>query len=203
MTSIPQPGVLQQLSADNLTLVRLNDLLETYPTDSLTALLTSFRCERNGDVESFLHSAAIVFEHAGKSRTYLVVTTASLEDTSPTLEITGYFTLALTHMHLGADISKTRRKKLHGLFQPDNDIVVGYIIGQLAKNDAYQQNLAGSLLVELALNTIREAQQKVGGRFVVVECVQEEKLLAFYQTNGFVFLQADPIDAMAQLAYFL
>lgn len=204
MKDIHHVGAIPKLSTDEISLVRLNELIETYQPEFLKSLLTSFHCERNKDVEEFLHADAIVFERAGKSRTYLVVTTTSLKDnTSPALDIIGYFTLALTELQLGDSISKTRRKKLHGLFQPDSDLVVGYLIGQLAKCDLYQKRIAGNLLIEIALDIIREAQLRVGGRFVIVECVPEEKLLLFYQTNGFIFLQNDPTDEMAQLAYFL
>jgi len=184
-----------------LTIVQLSDLIEAYGDDQvLQGELANFTCSRNADVESFLHQHALRFEKAHKSRTYLAVNETTLESESTDLEIIGYFTLSLKHLNLGEAISKSRRKELHGLFVPLGNVVVGYLIGQLAKNDLYRGAAIGDQLLDAALGILRDqAQRAVGGRFVIIECAQQEKLLQFYQRNGFNLLQVDIEDEMAQL----
>ena len=63
-----------------------------------------------------------------------------------------------------------------------------FLIGQLAKNDFFKNELKGSELINQALAIIRMAQEHVGGRVVVADCKSELKLKQFYLDNGFKFL---------------
>jgi len=191
------------LPDERLVIVPLSDLIETFDQTTLSNEIAKFHCSRNTDVEKFLHTRSIAFEQAGKSRSFLVVTEESLQQHSASIDIVGYFALALKHLILGDDISKTRRKKLNGLFIPENNVVVGYLIGQIAKNDLFKDNVTGRQLLRYALDLIEIAKRSVGGRFVIVECTTEQKLLKYYAENGFELLKIDPEDQMAQLVLFL
>ncbi|HEX2950245.1 MAG TPA: hypothetical protein VHV83_11885 [Armatimonadota bacterium] len=205
MTLDEYQGVLAPPSSvsEPLTIVQLQDLLiDTYDGNEevLQAELAKFSCVRNPDIEEFLQCKALLFEKAHKSRTYIAVSASTLDSESSDLEIFGYFALSLKHLELGEDISKRKQKQLHGLFLPQGNVVVGYLLGQLGKNDTYREAVTGDQLIDAAIGIIQSnAQRTVGGRFVIVECAQHEKLLGFYQRNGFHFLQVDPTDDMAQL----
>jgi hypothetical protein len=188
------------LPLEALTVVSLQDLLRQYPNRHiLQSQLIQFKCALNSDVETFLHRQALRFEEAHKSRTYLVVPDTVRTSESPTLYVFGYFTLALKHVPLGAAVSNTRRKAMHGLFMPQGNVVVGYLLGQLGKHDYCKASL-GSLLVDSAIGVLQDqAQRAVGGRFVLVECAPHEKLLKFYAKNGFSILQDDDEGQMIQL----
>ena len=41
--------------------------------NELSELLSSFSCEKDGDIEFFLHNKAIEFEKLSKTRTYLIL----------------------------------------------------------------------------------------------------------------------------------
>lgn len=188
--------------SEQLAIVQLCDLIEIYGDNEkvLEAELTKFTCKRNHDVQTFLHRKALQFEKTHKSRTYLALSEATLTSESKELDVIGYFTLSLKHLNLGADISKTKQKELNGLFLPQGNVVVGYLIGQLGKNDTYCEAHIGSRLLDAALGILQgQAQRAVGGRFVIIECYPDEKLIEFYQRNGFYLLQVDPEDGMAQL----
>jgi len=53
-------------------------------------------------------------------------------------------------------------------------------------------------LIDYALSVLNIAQEKVGGRIVLVECNNEVKLIKFYNDNGFSFINLDT-DGYAQL----
>jgi len=185
-----------------LTIVQLCDLIGIYIENEkvLEDQLNKFSCERNLDVQNFLQRKALQFEKTHKSRTYLALDEATLTGESTELDVIGYFTLSLKHLNLGTAISKTKQKELNGLFLPQGNVVVGYLIGQLGKNDAYCKEQIGSRLLNAALGILQgQAQRAVGGRFVIIECNPDEKLINFYQRNGFYLLQVDPKDGMAQL----
>ena len=62
------------------------------------------------------------------------------------------------------------------------------LIGQLSKNykNGYNELISGDILLKLACDKIREAQEILGGRFIFLECEDKHKLKAFYSNNGFV-----------------
>lgn len=61
-----------------------------------------------------------------------------------------------------------------------------YLIGQLARNDGVTHDqLAGCDLIEEAHRIIMESVNSVGGRIMMIECRNEQKLLNFYHDNGF------------------
>ncbi|MHB1455307.1 MAG: acetyltransferase [Armatimonadota bacterium] len=183
------------------TAVQLCDLIKVYQPNDLQDLLDGFQCSRNIDVQTFLRKDSLQYEASDKSRTYCIVTTQSYEDPDSALDIVGYFTIALKNVVLDNQITKSKRKKITGMF-PSDDVVV-YLIGQLAKNDNTANPIHGSALLEDALRKIKQIQISIGGRIAMVECDFIPKLIDFYIRSGFQHLQNDSSDHMAQLFHFL
>lgn len=53
-------------------------------------------------------------------------------------------------------------------------------------NNGYNNLISGDVLLKLACDKVKEAQDILGGRFVFLECEDKEKLKEFYENNGFV-----------------
>lgn len=170
------------------------------PYESIAeANLSSFKCPIDPDIQDFLTDRAIPFEKAHKSRTYLIVAPGSSR--CARLSILAYFSVAIHHLQIPDAVSKSMKRKLNGIF--NNDIVPCYLIGQLARSDSCSKmGLGGHELLGYALNVLADAHELVGGRFVLVECKEQEKLLSFYQRNGFVLLP-EKEGAYCQLAKFI
>ena len=73
-----------------------------------------------------------------------------------------------------------------------NNDIKGYnialpLIGQLGKNyyNGYDKLITGDVLLKLACSKIKETQDILGGRYVFLECEDNEKLRNFYESNGF------------------
>ncbi len=62
-----------------------------------------------------------------------------------------------------------------------------FLIAQLAKNDTHLTGttITGRELLEVAMQTLADIQWSIGGGLVFLECVNEQKLLEFYEKNGF------------------
>jgi len=198
MADSPQPAS----KSPDFTLVRLSDLVDQFDPDEVQGLLDSFVCSKNSDVESFLHTTATLIEESDKGRTYLAVTTSSYESPDSPLEILGYFTLALKYLPFGPGGSNSMKKKLNGL-SSGVEGVAGYLIGQLGRNDNAPVQIAGSALLDAALDQVSGVRDAIGGRFVIVECEQNPKLISFYENNSFIRIPNDPNDSMAQLFHLL
>jgi len=67
-----------------------------------------------------------------------------------------------------------------------------FLIGQLSKNDVYGKDIEGKEIVDHALSVITEAKERIGGRIVMIECNHEDKLVKFYEDNGFEVISRNP-----------
>lgn len=172
-------------------LVPLQTLIDTLKEDSdaLMQILSSFSCAKDRDIESFLHNRAIEFEALSKARTYLLCDEAEMAENGK-IVVLGYISLAPKSLQIPDSLSIRQRKELDGFSgkihnEPISEIPC-YLIGQLARNDnAGSDQLSGKELIEEAQRVIMSAVEAVGGRFMMIECHDDPKLLAFYHSNGF------------------
>ena len=93
-------------------------------------------------------------------------------------------------LHVPEGFSVRKRKELDGYRGKVRDELISdipcYLIGQLARNDGISQDrLTGRDLIEEAQRIIMESVKAVGGRFMMIECHNDRKLLKFYHDNGF------------------
>ena len=127
---------------------------------------------------------AIPFERSFKAKTYFILNESSIEKDE--LEILAFFSLAMDHLNIGDDVSKSLKKRLSGIFK--NDTVSCFLLGQLARNDKYPDGIDGKEILDNAISILLRAQRLIGGRFVRVDCKDVKGLLRFYQENGFSIL---------------
>ena len=140
-------------------------------------------------MQSFLVNKSILFEQISKSRTFLIVDEDYLDDGD--FRILAYFSLALKSLKLDNSLSKTRLKKIDGLSNKIEDTSF-YLLGQLGKNELYQKDIEGKEILEkYVFPMVAQAVKYVGGRIILIECANKEKLISFYGNNGFVYLQED------------
>ena len=163
----------------------------------LQSYLSSFCCEKDADIESFLRTRAVPFEKLSKSRTYLIVDEDQLDQGE--FMILGYFTLALKVLIIPVEKSIRSRQELDGFSgkmygKPIREIPC-YLIGQIARNSAIDRTLlSGSDLMESALSVIETAASAIGGRYVLIECHDDPKLIHFYTENAFHEFARIPMD---------
>lgn len=151
----------------------------------LQAAISDFSCPRNLDVEHFLKENAIEFTKKNQSVTYLVL---SNEDG----EVVGYFTIALKPITVNAStMSNTVKCKLQRISKLDEATgtytAAAFLIAQLGKNFTNQMNerISGEELLDMAWTVVKELQYAAGGMVSFLEADKKEKLLEFYNKNGF------------------
>jgi len=165
-------------------------------------VLSLFFCSKNSDVETFLRDKAITFEKASRARTYLILDEEALTDGK--IDIIAYFTVSMKALNLREGISKNVRKHLDGLGNKQGSTFVVYLIGQLGKNDNYRSEIDGKELIAMAIATIKEAYDVVGGRYILVECEPVPGLKKLYEDNDFTFLQESlENDSLIQFIRFI
>lgn len=174
-------------------LIPLKTLIKNLPENEecIRQFLSSFSCTKDKDIEFFLHNRSVDFENLSKARTYLVCDEYELK-IFPLDKITiyGYLSIALKILTLPNNLSNRTRKNLDGFSskiygEPIRHIPC-YLIGQLSRNsNVPKDSLYGSDLICYACNIIAQSVEAVGGRYMMIECRNEEKLIHFYEKNFF------------------
>ena len=168
-------------------IINLKDIYNTLGESRTKDVLKDYKCDLNSDVEYFLKEKAIEFSKQDISRTFIVTSQFQSEDV-----IVGYFATANKSTTIKKSIlSNTKRKKLLKYAKYENDNK-GYtialpLIGQLGKNynNGYNQLITGDILLKFACDKIKETQDILGGRYVFLECEDNQKIKEFYESNGF------------------
>lgn len=169
-------------------IINLKDIYNSIGEQKTKEILKTFKCELNKDVEYFLKEKAIEFSKQGISRTFIV-----LSENKDKNVIVGYFAIAIKSISIEKSrLSKTQRKKFSKYSNNNNESKFYQIsmplIGQLGKNfnNNYNKLITGDILLKLACDKIKEIQDNIGGRYVFLECEDNESLKEFYESNGFV-----------------
>lgn len=161
---------------------KLADFISGQSTNQTKKFLRTFHCTINPDLQDFLHNKAITFGKNLRSRTYLY---ASNENKS----IVGYFTLAINYLETD-ELQNEIIKVLDGYIDKTKAIPC-YLIGQLAICDELRKAKIGKFLLDDALEITNNAQINFGGRFVLIDSVNNDKVIEFYKQNSFIEIEKD------------
>lgn len=176
-------------------LVSLIDLKEIISDEnSYQTLIEGFECKKNLDLERFLKATSSDFEKRNLSRTYFILDIDDLN--SGNLILYGYISLAKKTLGIPEDISNRQLRKKLGII-PNNEhhYMPCYLIGQFGKNDNFNGKITGDEMMELALEKIKEAQDIVGGRAILLDVDKNtSKVIEFYEKHKFQHVMTEPED---------
>jgi hypothetical protein len=168
-------------------IINLLDYVKVKSEDEVLALLSSFSCPLNKDIEFFFKERAVSFARQGIAQTHLV--TAVVADKNVLM---GYFSLTLKTFSIPkASVSNTTFKRLsrYGKMSNNNSEIALPMpfIAQLGKNYTNKNNryISGSALLECAFEMISIVQHIVGGKFMHLECEDHPSVVNFYKDNDF------------------
>jgi len=163
--------------------IPLKQIIGTEEEIDYLQAIQDFNCQ-DKDVEKFLKLKALDFDKRNKSRTYLIID----GEQDKKMIVLGYYTITIKNLPFAETVSKSMIKRIDGYSNNVNS-AESILIGQLGKNYNYRNNLSGSILLVHAMNTVYSIHNLAGCRIVFLECSDNEKIVKFYQDNGFVFLQ--------------
>lgn len=160
----------------SLTLVPLKDLLSV-KEEKLFDILKTFECEKNQT-----------------TRTYLFL--------DENINLIAYFTIALKVLDTSRIFSKSLVKKLDGI-DKNRQTIPCYLIAQLGKHSNCEYKI-GQFLLDYAIETIKKSVEITGGRFILLDSVNEQEVIDFYTSdeNGFtILIDPKPEDKNITLFY--
>jgi hypothetical protein len=175
----------------DLKLEPLCKRMETAPIELLDRLIGEFHCERDFDVEAFLHHTAVRNEQKGHSRTFLYLS----EDSRET-HIAAFFSIAIAITDFNV-VSKNRKRKILDYSTPgrdSHDYFGGLLVAQLARSDMYgHEDISGQELIWAAEDIIDSGRVFVGGSIIYLDC--KEPLIDFYVGNGYDLVHKAPFSS--------
>ncbi len=178
--------------------VNLGNMIDQIGEDATKTILSSFSCPINKDIENFIKYKAIEFSKRTTAKTHLVFWQT---DDEKYREFVGYYTITSKVITVDRSIlSNTEAKKLknQGVYDESKQeyTVSAPLIAQLGKNftDGNDTLISGADLLHLAVSKIQNIQKEIGGRFMYLECENNEKLLAFYRKYNFKIFGKRTLD---------
>ncbi len=169
---------------ESFSLFPLSEIIQS--TDSnrkVKKLLETFSCTRNTDLQNFLYNKAVTFEKNLRSRTYLYI------DNS-TQQVAAYFTITISTLHTDG-ISPEVIELLDG-YKDDVASIPCFLIGQLGKSDKFEPRKIGEYILDDAIEIIDQSQKSLGGRFILLDAINKEQVIKFYEANAFFPIEKDP-----------
>lgn len=169
--------------------INLSDIIKGIGEEETKALLSSFCCPLNKDVENFIRYKAIEFSKRDFAKTHLVFWCT---ENRSEIELVGYYTIAPKAFTISKErVSHSQYKKISQYGEFDTLMkkctISSILIGQLGKNFANGNDtlITGDELLKLALDKVSAIQNEIGGRYTYLECEDNPKLISFYESNGF------------------
>lgn len=107
-------------------------------------------------------------------------------------KILAYFSLSFKELILDkAKLSKTKVQQLDGISRKAEKIKV-FLIGQLGKNTAIVDNpISLSIILNEIYAVLSEANALIGGRIIILECEDNNRLIQLYKQHGFTLIEIE------------
>ena len=133
-------------------------------------------------MQNFLNDSnkAISFEKREITKTYLYLSKEG--------EVVAYFTISLNVLSTSG-ISKSTIKKLDGIDKNREEIAC-FLIAQLGKSNSCSFKI-GRYVLNDAIETIKDAKNIIGGRFIILDAINHDRVIEFYAENSFVLVDKD------------
>ena len=166
-------------------IINILDLLDNTSENEVVDFVSRFKCDKNNEIEEFIHKDAIDFAKRKISVTHLVFDSEA--------NLVGYFTLTHKPIRVPANLlTNTTKKKIERFTKLDEATntydVSAFLIVQFGKNTSSPQTISGNEMMNMALSILSKVQREIGGGIVFLECENNNTLLNFYQNENNRFI---------------
>ena len=148
-------------------------------TEKLHGMLTGFDCRREPAIQDFFRNEAILNAKELMSKSYCFYK-------KDTMQAVAAFCVINTDISVDL-IPKSTRNKLNRKipYAKQRDHYPAVLIGQIAVFDAFAEYHLGDELMDSIKWWLRNVANLIAARYVVVDAVNNEKVLQFYSRNQF------------------
>lgn len=159
-------------------------------TDELLARLNDFVCLHETDISDFFKTKAVKSASEMMSKSYclydeekneMVAAFCVLNTSLPTEHLPNY-----ARRNINKNVRYEKQRKHYP----------ATLIGQFAVFDAFAEMHLGDEFLSFTLLWIINNVQQTGNRFVVVDAINNEKVIKFYERNGFKIMFRTPEEEL-------
>ncbi len=166
---------------------------DVHKVQQLTDALASFKCCKDLDIETFLQRKALDFVERRWCSVYLILDENCFDNGF--LNIQTYFTLS-HKTFIPQNASKERIKATSGFKHSESVhfVLIGHLGKYIERVDNEKYNTAcisSAEILDYAFEIIRDANELIPCRCVLVECSDNKKVQKMYTDYGFMFFQND------------
>lgn len=189
-TVIPMGFLINKADSTDMVLSAFQSLL--------LECINSFTCKKSSYHEDFLKQKAAPNDAVNTSKTYILFNTNLLEklehkvlsEEEQEFLVIGYYTIGLASLNCEKEsISSTTKKRLRNHHYRKDGAIGCFVIGELCRSDKYtNSDIPGSEILSACIGSIKEAQDIIGGRFVLVES-RKAVFDALYAPEGFSVIE--------------
>lgn len=157
---------------DNCTFCRLNE--------EVIEECEEFECTHSQEIKSFFRTDFKDYEQELLGKSYCFISS------TPSKELVCAFSVANSSVRL--DILPSRRRNKINRRIPNikrNSQYPAVLVGQLAVFDKFRGKGIGKELLDFIKSWFRHHTNKTGCRYIVVDAINNPKVLNFYRENGF------------------
>ena len=166
----------------SVSLFSLSELKAKCSKNKIKKLLRTFKCKRNEDLEHFFHNTSLLFENKLRSKTYLYIH-------NMTKNVVAYFTISIKTLSVNG-LKDDTIKRLDGSDNKSICSIPCFLIGQLGKSES-SSRIKGDFIINDAVEIIDQAQKSLGGRFIMIDSINNSKVILFYEKHGFLPIEED------------
>lgn len=144
---------------------------------------SNFSCKHDKDIEQFFKTEFEYYDQQLLGKSYGFV------KTKPTLELGAAFTVSNSMLPV-VNFPKNIKNRINRQISTPkrNSQYPAVLIGQLAVFDDFSGMHIGDEVLSFIKGWFIEPLNKTGCRYVVVDAVNNDKVIDFYQRNGFKFI---------------
>ena len=163
-------------------------------TEELVSSCYPYSCTKDEQIDKFFHHEFSDYEYQLLGKSYCFV---SKEEP----KIAAAFTVANSSVRVD-DMPKSKRNKLNRKipFSKQRSQYPAVLIAQLAVFDGFEGMHLGNEVLDAIKAWFIDPLNKTGCRYVVVDAVNNPKVLKFYQDNGFDFIFSSDEEEMQYLS---
>lgn len=146
----------------------------------------------NDDLDDFFRNDATRYAHYLMGKTYCFRL-----NTNPT-KIVCAFTISNDSIRI-YDLPRSRKDYMKSITHHEKPLkrYPGVLLGRLGVGNEFARRGIGSEVLDFIKGWFYSSNNKTGCRFVIIDAINEPKVLAFYQKNGFQMLFSSEQQEMA------
>lgn len=152
-------------------------------SSSLIENSLNFSCDNDKAIEKFFKSEFKDYECQLLGKSYGFV------KTNPSLELVAAFTVSNSMLPISHFPKNIRNRISRRIPNPKrNSQYPAVLVGQLAVFDSFAGKHIGDEVLSFIKSWFIDPLNKTGCRYIIVDAVNNDKVIGFYQRNGFKFI---------------